>query len=70
MKNLLIFLFMFSLSVTKIVSQDQNGSPNPHGLALQYCYGGIKKVYNTSAGPHYLNVVKGMEHLVYWNHLL
>lgn len=43
MKNLLIFLFMFSLSVTKIVSQDQNGSPNPHGLALQYCYGGIKK---------------------------
>ena len=70
MKNLLIFLFMFSLCVTKIFSQEPNGSPNPHGLALQYCYGGIKKVYNTSAGPHYLNVVKGMEHLVYWNHSL
>lgn len=65
-----LWLAMNGLLIGQDTGEKPNGTPNPHGLQLQYCYGSIKKAYNLSAGPHYLNVVRNMEHLVFWNHSL
>lgn len=68
MKHIITYIMIGLLSLGYLAGQDKNGTPNPHGLQLQYCYGIIKKAYNVSAGPHYLEVVRNMPHLVFWNH--